>query len=1097
MNHRALMVSSVLAKAQHRILRSDLMATFKGSALPLQVGGLPGRAVGQGAHCLWAFSSMCRQHKYSAATLFVDIRQAFYRMIRSHVIKVDALDESIARLFDTLKLPPEAFAEFANALEQNALQDLEVSPFLQAHLAESMLYTWFQLPGDDRISQTRKGSRPGDNLADLLFSFAFRKILQSVMEELDGLGIDLSFESISDRNPFPYQCHENTTIVFNTLGPIWADDLAVLIWDQSADKITNKSKVVAQVLIDALALRGMEVNLEKGKTEIIFDLRGHNSHKIKAEIFRHGDPKLFVKTRFMGDVHVGIATNYKHLGTVYTSGGKVSAEIRQRLGQARAEFRRYRKGIYSNGTLDIKHRISLFQTLVLTGLMFDVAIWPELCNQERKLFEEGVHGLYNSLSLAIWGEEVYSWRQDRMRARLGLPHPTVLASVARLRHLHHLCMQADDYIWGFLHLDMQWLQLVRKDIEWLRLQIPKRLPQTDPHHNWSPWMEDIRMGRRWKNNIKVAQLHSILQTTKRSDWSTWHRQFLELLREEGLWQSDATKQMQGGYACLRCQKCFRSAQAWSVHAFVVHGRCTPSRRYAEGTQCMICLKEYAFHSRLVNHLRTSKKCHLELQKRGLVAAVEPSIGSAHEAKLQRVRRCVPVLKVYGPMEPTNDEPDEHDHWNGAEDQFFESIIDAFEDTRRDGTSADILVSRIWKALQSTILCSTELLGYLRRAVEDYRMTLDLQSDDEGRMGLLIDEAIDIIERRWSWNWLCGHMNRSVANDLLGDGKTDMVQEVEKLNEKPLPCPRVDRPFASRQLVFLHLFSGQRRKGDLQEAIELFATTHDLQVRALSVDVVISLRCGDMLRRETQQVFMEALRLGWVCGLAAGPPCETWSRAREHQLATDNGPRPVRAISTPEGLGQLSIRELKQVLFGNQLLSIAVLMLTLCWLYGVCGILEHPAEPPKATSVSIWRLPILRYLARQPQIASVTVMQGYYGAQSPKPTKLMITHPSPQLEKIMREHRTRETLPLKSSIGKLDDGSYATSSLKTYPPGLCTALAAAWGHSILRRTMPTVDAVPPSYLEEIFSALHKGAELSEGAQDAYGHDFCADAQYQPV
>lgn len=138
---------------------------------------------------------MCKQHKYSAATFFVDIRQAFYRMIRSHVIKVDALDESIARLFDTLKLPPEAFAEFANAMEQNALQDLEVSPFLRAHLAESMLYTWFQLPGDERISQTRKGSRPGDNLADLLFSFAFRKILQSVMEELDGLGIDLSFES--------------------------------------------------------------------------------------------------------------------------------------------------------------------------------------------------------------------------------------------------------------------------------------------------------------------------------------------------------------------------------------------------------------------------------------------------------------------------------------------------------------------------------------------------------------------------------------------------------------------------------------------------------------------------------------------------------------------------------------------------------------------------------------------------------------------------------------------------------------------------------------------------------------------------------------
>ncbi len=53
-NYRALMVSSVLSKAAHRILRKDLMDTFQKQALPLQVGGLPGRAVGQGAHCLLA-----------------------------------------------------------------------------------------------------------------------------------------------------------------------------------------------------------------------------------------------------------------------------------------------------------------------------------------------------------------------------------------------------------------------------------------------------------------------------------------------------------------------------------------------------------------------------------------------------------------------------------------------------------------------------------------------------------------------------------------------------------------------------------------------------------------------------------------------------------------------------------------------------------------------------------------------------------------------------------------------------------------------------------------------------------------------------------
>eukprot|EP00434_Breviolum_minutum_P040699 symbB.v1.2.036179.t1/scaffold5047.1/size31493/3 len=313
-NYRALMVSSVLAKFAHRILRNDLMQTFQEGALPLQVGGLPGKGVGQGAQCLWAFSSMCRQKKVSAAFLFVDIRQAFYRVIRSHVVDIGTFDESVERLFRTLKLPSNSFADFVKEVEsRTAVQEAGVSPFLAAHLTESMLYTWFQLPTDPGISQTRKGSRPGDNLADLLFSFSFKKILKSVMEELKAMEIDLSFETIADRNPYPYQQATNKEICFDSLGPVWADDLAILIWDESPHRIIEKTAVVAQVLIDALAIRGMDANLDRGKTELIFDLRGHGAHEAKAKIFRHADPVIPVCSRLLGDIFVRVVTSYKHL----------------------------------------------------------------------------------------------------------------------------------------------------------------------------------------------------------------------------------------------------------------------------------------------------------------------------------------------------------------------------------------------------------------------------------------------------------------------------------------------------------------------------------------------------------------------------------------------------------------------------------------------------------------------------------------------------------------------------------------------------------------------------------------------------------------
>ena len=1093
-NYRALMVSSVLAKSAHRILRNDLMQTFQEGALPLQVGGLPGKGVGQGAQCLWAFSSMCRQKKVSAAFLFVDIRQAFYRVIRSHVVDIGTFDESVERLFRTLKLPSNSFADFVKEIEsRTAVQEAGVSPFLAAHLTESMLYTWFQLPTDPGISQTRKGSRPGDNLADLLFSFSFKKILKSVMEELKAMEIDLSFETIADRNPYPYQQATNKEICFDSLGPVWADDLAILIWDESPHRIIEKTAVVAQVLIDALAIRGMDANLDRGKTELIFDLRGHGAHEAKAKIFRHADPVIPVCSRLLGDIFVRVVTSYKHLGTIYTSGGKLQAEIRQRLGQARQEFRRHRKTIYSNPQLAATARVSIFQTMVISSLMFDVAVWPEMSKREQQAFESGVLGLYNSVALAIWGEQTFSWRTNRMLARLCLPHPEVMLRVARLRHLQHLCLKADDFIWGFLHLELQWLQCVRADLDWMRQQIPRRLPQVDPHDDWAPWLADMHYGRRWKRNVNIAQRHAVLQMTKQSDWHMWHSNFLDVLKTAGLWQPGRRHDIDGGFPCLRCKKCFKSEQAWSVHAFTVHGRCTPARRYADGTQCAICLKEYAYHSRLVNHLRHSTRCVRELQRRGLVTAPEPSVGSAYESSIQATKRCIPVLRAHGPREAIPTEPDHEDHWNCAEEHFIESVLDVLERVQDEETTASAVVSMIWHALQDSILRPGDIRTLLFRTATDYIHMLDVDDPDEKWRYDVITEAMDTIEQDWHWQWLFGHLHGAIEVDHSGDGTIDAIKEVEKLVDDA-PCrPRVERPFASRQLVFLHLFSGPRRPGDLQEAIELFANERNLSIRALSVDVVISLEYGDILRQDTQKTFIDALVQGWICGMAAGPPCETWSRAREHQLTTGDGPRPVRSADQPEGLSQLSLRELRQVLFGSQLLAVAAVLLTLCWIHGICGVLEHPAEPPRAASPSIWKLPIFRYLAKQSQVKKLTIMQGYYGAASAKPTTLMFTHPPDGLERLFQNSRTQETLPLKASIGRQSDGSFATAGLKTYPRGLCSAIALAWGHSFLKRTPTDVDMQPPAVYEKVFESLHSriGSEVMEGA------DFCIDAQYQPV
>ena len=477
-NYRALMISSVMAKANHRILRSDLIGKFERYALPLQVGGLPGRAVAQGALCLVAFGSACRQQGKSSAVLFVDVRQAFYRMLRSHVVDIKRLDESVARLFQTLRLPKTSFADFAHELtHDSAVQQAEISEFLQAHLTESVSHTWFRLPNDPRISQTRKGSRPGDNLADLLFSFSFRRILAAVVQQLGEQGIDLSFESCGRAHPFPAQGPQEEDIRFHTLGPVWADDLAVFVWSEEACSLLDKTATVAASLFDALALRGMDVNFEAGKTEIVAHFTGKLAHSVKREVYRHKEPVLEVTTQWLDKVYVRIVPTYKHLGTVFSTAGRMKAEIRQRLGHARHEFRRFRKQVYANPLLEINKRIALFSSLVLSGLLFDISIWPRLDVRDEKIFDQGLNSLYRSLAYALWGDEVFQWRNERMRAKLGLSTSSTLLRTARLRHLQHLCTKGDKYVWAFVHLDGDWLRMIQDDLEWMRKQIPLRVPQ--------------------------------------------------------------------------------------------------------------------------------------------------------------------------------------------------------------------------------------------------------------------------------------------------------------------------------------------------------------------------------------------------------------------------------------------------------------------------------------------------------------------------------------------------------------------------------------------------------------------------------------------
>ena len=310
-NYRSLFVSSVIAKALHSIYRADLAESFAAHRLGLQVGGLPGQGIVQPVHSLHLFQQEAIASGNSYAILFVDISNAFYKVVRQHVVTPADDDRGARELFGSLGLPPQAFCEFQELLRQpDALDAAEVPPHLKALFREFFTSTWFMIRGDQAVTHTRKGSRPGDAFADLVFSFALTKFVQRALNQLQMEFNDLGIWWNGEKTIYP---EGDFQVDLGPLTPVWADDLAFAVSDGAPEMLIHKITRVTAVLFENLLAAGLTPNLKKGKSEILIDLRGPGSLALRRDLLRQ-ENVLRIDSRY-GPFELHLVGAYKHLGT--------------------------------------------------------------------------------------------------------------------------------------------------------------------------------------------------------------------------------------------------------------------------------------------------------------------------------------------------------------------------------------------------------------------------------------------------------------------------------------------------------------------------------------------------------------------------------------------------------------------------------------------------------------------------------------------------------------------------------------------------------------------------------------------------------------
>ena len=167
-NFRGILLLPSLAKRIHALAREQLIRQFLPFRDEGQLGGLPGQQVQYGSHAVRTAAQILASRHFSVGVLFIDLTNAFHRLVREWVTGVQDLTDFQAVITALHEAGnPDDFHGRVEELK-GMLSHLACNPILRRLLEDIHSDTWFQMRQGPTV-RTRRGTRPGSPLADAIF----------------------------------------------------------------------------------------------------------------------------------------------------------------------------------------------------------------------------------------------------------------------------------------------------------------------------------------------------------------------------------------------------------------------------------------------------------------------------------------------------------------------------------------------------------------------------------------------------------------------------------------------------------------------------------------------------------------------------------------------------------------------------------------------------------------------------------------------------------------------------------------------------------------------------------------------------------------
>ena len=304
---RSILLSSCLGKVMHKAVRTKQLDLYQHFLHHQQLGGRRGVPVTLGGHQVRAFQRICAQRGQPSALLFVDLQEAFYRVLRPLVVDGPIDDVTIATMAARIDLDEGFLHDLRAALQQPcALEEAGIPSHLRRAIRALHTDTFFQLPMQHDQVVTQIGTRPGD----VIFGFLMAKVLQKFQQVMDAEGLLLPVP-IEDSLAFEAAVPSDN---FSFVGPCWMDDLCVCLTAETNEKLDSALGFATGVLLDIFKSYAMTPNLQPGKTAVLISPRGPGTNHWKRKMFGPMSDGCFLSLGEHHSYRVPIVTEYTHLG---------------------------------------------------------------------------------------------------------------------------------------------------------------------------------------------------------------------------------------------------------------------------------------------------------------------------------------------------------------------------------------------------------------------------------------------------------------------------------------------------------------------------------------------------------------------------------------------------------------------------------------------------------------------------------------------------------------------------------------------------------------------------------------------------------------